>query len=106
MHCHTCNKSYITIIIEGDFGADPLWCGQCHANLELEELPLSASLQTELTTWMCDFGEWIDIENDSFLAGLEHLAQEHDKRGAQLAQKVADELGSEVTVTFRPYLTH
>ena len=55
---------------------------------------------------MCDFGEWIDIENDSFLAGLEHLAQEHDKRGAQLAQKVADELGPEVTVTFRPYLTH
>ena len=106
MHCHNCNKSYETIIIESDFGADPLWCGHCHANLELEELPLSTALQTELTAWMCDFGEWIDIENDAFLPGFEHLAEEHDKRGALLAQKVADELGARIIVTFRPYLTH
>lgn len=106
MHCVHCNKSLIKLILEGDFGADPLWCGQCLANLELDDLPLSDSLITELTAWMCDFGEWIDIEKDSFIEGTEHLAQEHDKRGAQLAQKVADELGSGVTVTFRPYLTH
>ncbi|KOS66720.1 hypothetical protein AEA09_18505 [Lysinibacillus contaminans] len=106
MHCENCKKALTTFIIEGDFGADPLWCGQCLANLELEEMPLSEALVTELTTWMCDFGEWIDIENDSFIEGAEHLAQAHDGQGTQLAQKVAAELGTGVTVKFSPYLTN
>ncbi|MFJ7735920.1 hypothetical protein ACIQ2D_06200 [Lysinibacillus sp. NPDC097287] len=105
MHCEHCKKQIITLIIEGDFGADPLWCGQCLANLELEELPLSEAIITELTTWMCDFGEWIDIENDSFIEGTEHLAEAHDKQGALLAQKVSAELGTGVTVKFNRYLT-
>lgn len=106
MHCEHCNKNLISLIIEGDFGADPLWCGHCLANLDLEELPLSEDLSDELTTWMCAFGEWIDIENDSFIEGTEHLAEAHDKQGALLAQKVADELGKGAMVKFSPYLTN
>ena len=106
MHCEHCNKSLITLIIEGDFGADPIWCGHCLANLELEELPVSEALLNELTTWMCAFGEWIDIENDSFIDGTEHLAEAHDKQGALLAQKISAELGTGVTVKFSPYLTN
>lgn len=106
MHCEHCHKPLFTLIIEGDFGADPLWCGQCHANLELEDMPLSEALLTELTTWMCDFGEWIDIENDSFIEGAEHLAQAHDKQGLLLVQKVKAELGEAITVKFVHYLTN
>ena len=87
MHCEYCNKPLLTLLIEGDFGADPLWCGQCLANLELEDIPLSEALLTELTTWMCDFGEWIDIENDSIIEGAEHLAQAHDKQGTYCLPK-------------------
>lgn len=106
MYCEHCHKPLLTLIIEGDFGADPIWCGHCIANLELEELPLSENLLTELTTWMCAFGEWIDIEHDSFHEGTEHLAEAHDKQGALLAQKVSAELGTGVTVKFSPYLTN
>lgn len=106
MHCEHCNKPLKELIIECDFGADPIWCGHCLANLELDEMPLSEVLLTELTTWMCAFGEWIDIENDSFIEGTEHLAEAHDKQGVLLAQKVAAELGTGVTIKFSPYLTN
>ncbi|WP_107925310.1 hypothetical protein [Lysinibacillus parviboronicapiens] len=102
MLCELCKKPIQTLILEGDFGADPLWCGQCLANLELENFPLNEHLLTELTSWMCNFGEWINLETDSFIEGMEHLAKKHDEQGTILAQQVATELG--IKVTFSPYL--
>ncbi|EON73461.1 hypothetical protein [Lysinibacillus sphaericus] len=103
MFCEYCKKPIHTLILEGDFGADPLWCGQCLANLELENLPLNDALLAELTSWMCNFGEWIDLEIDSFVEGKEHLAKVHDDQGTILAQQVASALG--ISVTFSPYLS-
>jgi len=102
MHCEHCKQTIKALLLEGDFGADPLWCGHCHANLELEQLPLDDALLDELTTWMCNFGEWIDLETDSFIEGMEHLAQNHDVQGEDLAKKVAITLA--VPVKFTPYL--
>ena len=102
MLCEHCHQTIKTLLLEGDFGADPLWCGHCHANLELEQLPLDESLLTELTTWMCNFGEWIDLETDSFIPGMDTLAKSHDVQGEDLAKKVAEAFA--IPVTFKPYL--
>ncbi|MFJ7649981.1 hypothetical protein ACIQ1H_20905 [Lysinibacillus sp. NPDC097279] len=104
MYCEHCNKPIKALLLESDFGADPLWCGHCRTNLELEQLPLEEALQDELTTWMCKFGEWIDLETDSFIEGMEYLAKNHDEQGEDLAQKVAVALA--IPVTFIPYLSN
>ncbi|AHN20626.1 hypothetical protein [Lysinibacillus varians] len=102
MLCEHCHQTIKTLLLEGDFGADPLWCGHCHANLELEQLPLDESLLTELTTWMCNFGEWIDLETDSFIDGMDTLAKSHDVQGEDLAKKVAEAFA--MPVIFKSYL--
>lgn len=102
MLCEHCHQPIKILLLEGDFGADPLWCGHCQANLELEQLPLDESLLSELTTWMCNFGEWIDLETDSFIAGMDTLAKSHDVQGEDLAKKVAEAFA--IPVTFKPYL--
>ncbi|MEG0259681.1 MAG: hypothetical protein RR595_11965 [Lysinibacillus sp.] len=104
MLCEICKKPVQTLFLQGDFGADPLWCGHCLANLDLADLPFNDDLMDELTNWMCAFGEWHDFDTNKVIEGREALAIAHDEQGERLATKVADALGTSYTVTFSPYL--
>lgn len=53
--------------LEGDAGTDPIWCNQCGFNLNLEEVPLSHELITELDLWMRGYGKWIDWKTDQLI---------------------------------------
>ena len=47
--------------VEGDFGADALWCGVCDYNLDIAVLPISQHLKTALIAWAHDYGTWLDM---------------------------------------------
>lgn len=60
MNC--CCDSGITndLKIEGDIGADPIWCNRCGCNLDIEDVPVSNELAEELSEWARSYGTWID----------------------------------------------
>jgi hypothetical protein len=40
MECHCEQKETSELKVEGDVGADPIWCNQCGCNLEIEDIPI------------------------------------------------------------------
>ena len=43
-----CKQETTSIVLEGEYGADPLWCAVCQYNLDLDEIALSSDLINEL----------------------------------------------------------
>ncbi|SHM45172.1 hypothetical protein [Gracilibacillus kekensis] len=89
--------------VEGDLGADPIWCNRCNCNLEIEEVPISLDLKSELIHWMGKYGEWIDWDNDDEIVpnGIK-FEDEHNKQGLELTNKLQKELGGDYVVIFSP----
>ena len=81
--------------VEADIGADPLWCNDCHSNLEVEEFPLPEALKEEL--FVC-----VDWETDGIVPNGVILEQQHNERGAELAKKVKQVLEGQYEVVFSP----
>ena len=81
-------KELKTLKVEADMGADPLWCNECYANLEVDEFPMSDALKDGLLEWGDAYGTWIDWETDGLVAGGVAMEQQHNERGAELAEKV------------------
>ena len=50
--------------VEADIGADPIWCKRCYCNFDIEDVPISTELKSELVAWVMKYGEWIDWGND------------------------------------------
>lgn len=96
-----CKQETTSIVLEGEYGADPLWCAVCQYNLDLDEIALSSDLINELYNWAGSFGEWVDIELNEFVEDGEKLEASHNARGKELASKVNAELGAKYKVTFR-----
>lgn len=88
------------ITLEGEFGADALWCTKCAYNLEVEDLPLSDRVKDALLDWAAQYGMWIDLETGSLVDDAEQLEQMHNAAGQVLAEKLNDELGVAYRVTF------
>ncbi|MGG3805440.1 hypothetical protein [Metabacillus fastidiosus] len=88
--------------IEGDMGTDPFWCNICGFNLEMEGLPISDELAEELSSWIVQYGEWIDWENDTLLPGAIQLEEEFNQAGAVLAEKAKQELDGKYKITYSP----
>lgn len=88
--------------IEGDVGADPIWCNKCGCNLDIEDLPISNELADELTSWVMKYGEWIDWSKDILLTDGIELEGEFNQKGAVLTEKVKRELEGKYKLNYSP----
>ena len=88
--------------VEGNVGADPIWCSQCGHNLDLVNIPLSKKLRTELLRWGSGYGKWIDWDKDELARGGIEMEDEHNNQGAKLTEKAKRELSGQYRVKFSP----
>lgn len=96
-----CNK-VVSLKVEADMGADPLWCAICNYNLDIEDIELPAQLTEDLFTWVNDFASWVDWELDTLIEGQEQVEEAHNQRGLQLTEDVKKVLKGQYEVTFSP----
>lgn len=64
MSCFCEEKETFNLKLEGDVGADPIWCDECYSNLDIDDIPISNNLKIKLTKWMQQYGEWIHWSKD------------------------------------------
>ncbi|WP_068672134.1 hypothetical protein [Oceanobacillus sp. Castelsardo] len=102
MNCCCNNGETNDLKIEGDVGADPIWCNRCGRNLDIEDVPISASLQEELSSWAVRYGEWIDWELDKLLPNGTQLEDKFNRIGLVLTEKVKQEIGGNYKIKFIP----
>lgn len=102
MECF-CDEGKTTVLrIEGDMGADPIWCDFCMCNLDLEDFSLSSTLVKELWEWMREYGDWMDWDQDRVLPKGIELEIIHNTEGKALTEKVQKELKGKYSVRFSP----
>lgn len=102
VNCGCVDGRTTNITLEGDFGADALWCTNCQYNLDVEDTLLSDRLKEALLEWAAQYGIWIDLETDMLVEDAAQLEQTHNAAGNILAQKLKEELGVAYTITFEP----
>ncbi|MEK4013793.1 hypothetical protein [Peribacillus sp. FSL M8-0224] len=102
MECLCEQKETYELKVEGDVGADPIWCNQCGCNLDIDDLPISDTLTTELIEWVNRYGEWIDWDEDKLLPNGIELEEEHNKQGLTLTEKTEKELEGKYRIKFSP----
>ncbi|BAU29819.1 hypothetical protein DFP93_11297 [Aneurinibacillus soli] len=88
--------------IEGDIGADPVWCNKCGCNLNIEDIPISSELANELLSWAMKYGEWIDWDIDKWVPNGIELENSFNQMGIILCEKVRQELGDKYKVIYLP----
>ncbi|WP_235991659.1 hypothetical protein [Metabacillus schmidteae] len=88
--------------IEGDVGADPIWCNKCGCNIDMEDLPVSVELADELSEWALKYGEWIDWDKDRLRNKGIEIEEEFNKLGVVLAERVKQEIGNNYKIKFFP----
>lgn len=96
MQCFCKEESY-DLVVEADFGADPIWCGKCGCNLNLEEIPLTEKLKDELMSWVQAYSKSV-IDESEYIYEVTH---QHNKDGIKLAEKVKSELGDKYTISYK-----
>lgn len=102
MRCFCEQKETINLKIEGDVGADPIWCVECGCNLDLEDTPISYGLKMELVDWVTKYGKWIDWNSDEIISKGIEMEEEHNRQGEDLTKQVKQELGGKYRITFSP----
>ncbi|MTT30426.1 hypothetical protein GMB86_00165 [Terrilactibacillus sp. BCM23-1] len=100
MNCFCGNRETNDLKIEGDVGADPIWCNKCGCNLDIEDIPISDVLAEELVSWAMKYGEWIDWDKDKLLPNGIELEDEFNQIGVALTEKVKQELGHKYKVKY------
>ncbi|MCG7344864.1 hypothetical protein MHZ92_12020 [Sporosarcina sp. ACRSL] len=88
--------------VEADIGADAIWCNKCFSNFDIEYVPISNELKSELFEWLSKYGEWIDWDTDGIVLNGAELEEEHNKQGLKLTEKVQKELEGKYKVSFSP----
>lgn len=102
MECFCEQKETYELKVEGDVGADPIWCNQCGCNLDIEDFLISNTLTNELIEWVNRYGEWIDWDEDKLLPNGIELEEEHNKQGLTLTDKIKKELEGKYRIKFSP----
>ncbi|WP_100374769.1 hypothetical protein [Bacillus sp. FJAT-45037] len=92
MYCFCEQKEAFELKVEGDIGADPIWCNQCSCNFELEDIPISDELKVELMRWVNKYGKWIDWGKDKLIPNGIEMEEAHNKQGFILTERVKKEL--------------
>ncbi|MER1998211.1 MAG: hypothetical protein ABS882_00435 [Lysinibacillus sp.] len=87
--------------VEAAYSAEPLWSAECFTNLGSYRFSLTESLVTALYEWIGDYGTWIDWNTDGVVAGGVELEAVHNKRGAELAELVKQQL-PQFDIVFSP----
>lgn len=105
MNCCCKSRETNDLKIEGDVGADPIWCNRCGCNLDMEDVPLSESLAKELSIWAMSYGRWIDWELDELLPGGTQLENQFNQEGLVLTEKVKQEIGGNYHMKFVPSIS-
>jgi hypothetical protein len=98
-----CNETY-DLKVEADIGADAIWCNKCYYNFEIEYVPISIELKSELMEWISNYGEWIDWDNDGIVPSGIELEEKHNRQGLKLTEKVKK--NSKENIKFRFHLLH
>jgi len=88
--------------IEGDVGADPIWCNKCGCNLDMDDVLISDGLAEELSSWAMKYGEWIDWEIDKLLPNGMELEDEFNQIGVALTEKLKREIDGKYKIKFMP----
>lgn len=103
MNCSFCEEEKtFNLKVEGDVGADAIWCDECYCNLDIYDLPISKNLKAQLTMWAQQYGEWMDWNKDLLLPDGVLLENEHNRRGELLTAAVRYEFGEKYKVRFSP----
>ncbi|WLR42064.1 hypothetical protein LC087_15010 [Bacillus carboniphilus] len=83
--------------------ADPIWCDKCSYNLEMEELPLSNQLTSEINDWVALYEQSVDWESDSQMWFDDKLAEKINQKGIEITKRVKKELAvTPFLVTYKP----
>jgi hypothetical protein len=96
-----CNETY-DLKVEADIGADAIWCKKCYYNFEIEYVPISIELKSELMEWISNYGEWIDWDIAGIVPSGFDLEEKHNRHGLTLTEKVQKELEGKYKVSFSP----
>ena len=102
MNCFCESKETYDLKIEGDVGADPIWCNRCGCNLDIDDVPISDELADKLSSWVMKYGEWIDWNKDKLLPNGIELEDEFNQMGVILTEKMKQELGDKYKVKYSP----
>jgi len=102
MICFCDEREVFSLKIEGDVGADSIWCDECYSNLEIEDIPISKNLKVKLKNWVQEYGKWINWHKDVLCPNGLQLEDEHNKLGQLLTEEVRKELGPEYKIRFSP----
>ncbi|ARF17831.1 hypothetical protein [Sporosarcina ureae] len=103
MRCGFCEEEKtFNLKVEGDVGADAIWCDECYCNFDIYDIPISKDLKAQLTKWMQQYGDWIDWSKDVLCSNGVQMEDEHNKMGELLTVEVRKELGEEYKVRFSP----
>ena len=100
MNCFCESGETNDLKIEGDVGADPIWCNRCGCNLDIEDAPIPDELTEALSSWVMEYGEWIDWDKDKLLFNGIELEDEFNQIGLELTEKVKQELGDKYKVKY------
>ena len=95
MECFCKEQSY-DLMLEADIGADPIWCSKCGCNLDIDDVPLSQELKKELYIWVENYSETVLDESEY----VYKVAQNHNKIGLKLLEKVQKEFGVRYTAIY------
>lgn len=91
-----CKEESYDLILEADFCTDPIWCGKCGCNLNLDDIPLSEELKDELMNWVNDYSKTVVDESEY----IYEISQKHNKNGLKLLEKVQKELDDKYTISY------
>lgn len=102
MQCFCEQKETYHLKVEADVGADPIWCQHCQCNLDIDDIPISLVLKSELIEWVEKYGTWIDWDNDKIVPNGVKLEEEHNEQGVTLTKQVQKALKGQYNVSFSP----
>lgn len=97
MRCF-CKVESFDLVLEADYGADPLWCKKCGCNLDIDQIPMSQELKDELFNWIKIYS--ISVHDKSEHIG--EVTNNHNRIGMKLLEKLQKELGDRYTVSYKP----
>lgn len=95
-----CEETFY-ILVEAEVCADPVWCGHCQANLDLDDFPVSEEIKKELTNWNSDFDKHLTA--NKYKGVKQSYAEKLNEEGQQLARRLSEELPHSYKVKYRPY---
>lgn len=90
MQCY-CKEQVYYLRFEASLVSDPIRCDKCGCSVDIDGMPLTAELKSELGAWIKDYNKLSEGEikpKDVF-----EFLQQHSEHGLNLKEKTKKELG-------------